>query len=96
MAELIERVQDVTDPTICYHKNCQLEYSYKIPSKKNTVTSITQIIHTFTLFLYLNIIYFSTSQTLKCYLSVAWNSHSKNTLTLLSTQLGKYFKYELK
>ncbi|GBP62836.1 hypothetical protein EVAR_44691_1 [Eumeta japonica] len=37
MAELIEKVQDVMNPTIYYHKNCQLEYSYKVSSKKNTV-----------------------------------------------------------
>ena len=29
MAELVEKVQDVTYPTIYYHKNYQLEYSHK-------------------------------------------------------------------
>lgn len=37
MADLIEKVQDVTDSIIYYHKKCQLEYSYKISSKNNTV-----------------------------------------------------------
>lgn len=35
-AELIEKVQDVADSIIYYHSKCQLEYSYKISSRKNT------------------------------------------------------------
>lgn len=36
LQELIEKAQDVTNSKIYYHNKCQLDYSYKISSKKNT------------------------------------------------------------